>query len=409
MKKLGVRMKKNIKFIEDIHNRLAQLHKYRNKAKKNHEKFHKIQNEIHRKIKSEYIESGEFEWYYRHVKYSRIFIIILNIIVWFLIFRYFGAKAVAVGFAVIIGVGGIHQFIFNRSLEKMILRPISQLKKGVDEISKGNYEVVVESEVISEIKDLVDSFNDMARKLSEGEKLKKAYEENRMMLIANISHDLRTPITSIQGYIETMLERAEIPQDKINKYHHIIYNNAIYMNKLIDDLFLFSKLDMDKLELNLEKIDISAFMEDLMEEFKYELEDKGIELYFDNEILQSFNVNIDRKRVHQIFRNIIGNAVKYGLRDNLEIKVRLYKQEYYVYIDIHNNGPIIPKDKLHHIFDRFYRIDYARTKDLMSTGLGLAIAKELAEAHKGKIKVVSGEKIGTCFTIMFPIYTDGRI
>lgn len=395
-------MKKNTKFMEAIHKRIALLSQYRNRAKKNHEKFHKIQDEINRKIKKEYMEANEFEWYYRHVKYSRIFTIIFNIIVWFLIFRYFGVKAAAVGFAVIIGFGGIHQFIFNRSLEKRILKPISQLKKGVDEISKGNYQVAVENEVSSEIKDLVDSFNEMAKKLSEGERLKKAYEENRRMLIANISHDLKTPITSIQGYIETMLEMDEITQDKINKYHHIIYNNAVYMNKLIDDLFLFSKLDMDKLELNLEKIDVSAFMEDVMEEFKYELEDKGIEFYYDNELLQSFNINIDRKRVHQIFRNIIGNAVKYGLRDNLHIKVRLYEQADYLCIDIHNNGPTIPKGKLHHIFDRFYRIDYARTKDLMSTGLGLAIAKELVEAHKGKIKVESEEVKGTCFTIMFP-------
>lgn len=395
-------MKKNTKFMKAIHKRIALLRQYRNRAKKNHEKFHKIQDEINRKIKKEYMEANGFEWYYRHVKYSRIFTIIFNIIVWFLIFRYFGVRAAAVGFAVIIGFGGIHQFIFNRSLEKRILKPISQLKKGVDEISKGNYQVAVENEVSSEIKDLVDSFNEMAKKLSEGERLKKAYEENRRMLVANISHDLKTPITSIQGYIETMLEMDEITQDKINKYHHIIYNNAVYMNKLIDDLFLFSKLDMDKLELNLEKIDVSAFIEDVMEEFKYELEDKGIEFYYDNQLLQSFNINIDRKRVHQIFRNIIGNAVKYGLRDSLYIKVRLYKQADYLCIDIHNNGPTIPKDKLHHIFDRFYRIDYARTKDLMSTGLGLAIAKELVEAHKGKIKVESEEVKGTCFTIMFP-------
>ncbi|WP_010232880.1 sensor histidine kinase [Clostridium arbusti] len=396
-------MRKNIKFIEGIHKRIDLIHKYRNRAKKNHEKLHKIQDEINRKIKNEYMESNQFEWYYRHVKYTRIFTIIFNIIVWLLIFRYFGVKVVAVGFAIIIGLGGIHQFIFNRSLEKRILKPISQLKKAVDEISNGNYDIVVKNEVSSEIQDLVDSFNDMARKLSEGEKLKKAYEENRRMLIANISHDLKTPITSIQGYIETMLERLEIPQDKINKYHHIIYNNATYMNKLIDDLFLFSKLDMDKLELNLEDINICAFMDDIMEEFKYELEDKAVSFYYDNRIIQDFKMNIDRKRVNQIFRNIIGNAVKYGVEDKLEIKVRLYEQEDQVCIDIHNNGPSIPKDKLNHVFDRFYRIDYARTKDLMSTGLGLAIAKELVESHKGKIKVVSEEKIGTCFTVIFPI------
>lgn len=401
MKKSGDKMKKNIKFIEVVHKRIAAIRQYRYRAKKNHERFHEIQSEINRKIKKEYMEDDEFQWYYKHVKYSRIFTIIFNVILWFLIFRYFGVKAAAVGFAVIIGVGGLHQFIFNRSLEKRILKPISQLKKGVDEISEGNYEVVVENEVSSEIKDLVDSFNEMAIKLSEGEKLKKAYEENRRLLIANISHDLKTPITSIQGYIETMIEMDEISQDKINKYHHIIYNNAIYMNKLIDDLFLFSKLDMDKLELNLEKVDMSAFMQDLMEEFKYELENKNIEFYYEDQLFKSFDISIDRKRMNQVFRNIIGNAIKYGIKDSLRIEVKLYQQEDYICIDIHNNGPSIPKDKLEHIFNRFYRIDYSRTKDLMSTGLGLAIAKELIEAHKGKIKVESEEAKGTCFTIIF--------
>lgn len=395
-------MKKNTRFIKIIHERIAAIRQYRYRAKRNHEKFHEIQDEINRRIKREYMEDDEFQWYYKHIKYSRIFTIVFNIIVWFLIFRYFGVKTAAVGFAVIIGVGGLHQFIFSRGLERKILKPISQLKRGVDEISKGNYKVTVENQVTSEIKDLVDSFNKMAKKLSEGEELKKAYEENRRMLIANISHDLKTPITSIQGYIETMVEMNEISQNKIDKYHHIIYNNAVYMNKLIDDLFLFSKLDMDKLELYLEKIDMGNFMKDLMEEFKYELEDKNIEFYYENHLLESFNINIDRKRIYQVFRNIIGNAVKYGLKDILKIKVDLYEKDNYVYIDIHNNGPIIPKDKLKHIFDRFYRIDYARTKDLMSTGLGLAIAKELIEAHKGRIKVVSEKVKGTCFTIILP-------
>ncbi|AND84701.1 HAMP domain-containing protein [Clostridium tyrobutyricum] len=394
-------MKEHSKIFRKIHEKFILFHKYRTNARKSHEEFHKIQDEINKKIKKEYIKNSEFEWYYRHIRYSRIFTIIFNIIVWFLIFRYFGAKAVAIGFAVTFGIGGLHQFLFNKNLEKEIFRPISKLKKGFDEISKGNYEVTVEDNADSEIKDLVDSFNEMAKKLNEGVKLKKAYEENRKLLIANISHDLKTPITSIQGYIETMLERQELPKDKINKYHKIIYNNSVYMNRLIEDLFLFSKLDMQKLELNLQKIDASAFMFDLMEEFKYDLEDRGIEFYYKEDLEKAFYINVDGKRVNQIFRNIIGNAIKYGY-DNMRIEVTLYEGKNHVCIDVKDNGPGIPEDKLPNIFNRFYRIDHARTKDLMSTGLGLAIAKELVESHNGEIKVSSMEGIGTCFTIMLP-------
>lgn len=121
-----------------------------------------------------------------------------------------------------------------------------------------------------------------------------------------------------------MLERQDLSQDKINKCHKIIYNNSVYMNRLIDDLFLFSKLDMQKLELNFQETDISAFMCDLMEEFKFDLEDRGIEFNYTDELEEKFYVNIDGKRVNQIFRNIIGNAVKYGY-DDMKIQVKLYE------------------------------------------------------------------------------------
>lgn len=140
-----------------------------------------------------------------------------------------------------------------------------------------------------------------------------------------------------------------------------------------------------------------------MEEFKYELEDRGIKFDYKDNITKDCYINIDRKRINQVFRNIIGNAVKYSFEENTIIKAKMYMQSDFVCIDIVDNGPGIPKDKLPYIFDRFYRVDYARTKDLMSTGLGLAIAKELVEAHEGKILVSSKESVGSCFTIMLPI------
>ena len=118
---------------------------------------------------------------------------------------------------------------------------------------------------------------------------------------------------------------------------------------------------------------------------------------------QDYWVNIDRKRIYQVFRNIIGNAIKHSPEQNLSINIDLYNREETICIDIRDNGPGISADKLPHIFDRFYRIDTERTKDFMSTGLGLAISKELIEAHEGKIEVSSVEDEGTCFTIILPI------
>lgn len=370
---------------------------------RNHEEVRRLRTEFKNKLYANHREQRGLEWYERHNRNSHIFIILFNLLIWFLIFRYFGMKTVAVGLAVIVGIGGTMQILFNLRVEKSIFIPIGQLKKGVDEISKGNYDVNIECDVRNEISSLVDSFNDMAKKLKEVEELKIVYEENRKALIANISHDLKTPITSIQGYIETMADREDIPKETVNKYHQIIYSNAMYMNKLIDDLFLFSKLDMQKLELHLENISIKAFMNDLMEEFKFELEDRQIQFDYVDEMRNNPSVNIDRKRIQQIFSNIIGNAVKYGFEGKTSIEVKLYEKDRSAYIDVFNNGPGIPEDKLPYIFDRFYRVDYARTKNLMSTGLGLAIAKELVEAHEGRITAANKEDIGTCFTIMLPL------
>lgn len=397
--------------LKEFESKHREKHKFEKELRREMMKEHRRYHEEISRLKTEFesktqgFHRGErgLQWYHRHNKYSYIFIVLFNLLIWFLIFRYFGMKAVAVGLAVIFGIGGAIQILFNLRVEKSIFVPIGQLKKGVDEISKGNYDVNIECDVTNEIGNLIDSFNDMAKKLKESERLKTVYEENRKTLIANISHDLKTPITSIQGYIETMAGREDIPKETVNKYHQIIYSNAIYMNKLIDDLFLFSKLDMQKLELHLENISLKAFMNDLMEEFKIELEDRQIHFDYVDEMVSNPNISIDRKRIQQIFSNIVGNAVKYGYEGKTAIRVKLYEKDDAAHIDVFNNGPEIPEDKLPYIFDRFYRVDYARTKNLMSTGLGLAIAKELVEAHGGRITAENKENEGTCFTIMLPL------
>ena len=349
-------------------------------------------------------EREELDRYQRHIRLAPIFILIVNLVIWYLVFRYAGFKAFSVFIALLISLGGTFQFFFLRRTEKRIIRPLDKLTRGIEEIAKGNYDVKVDNDVINETSVLIDSFNEMALKLRESEKMKAEYEENRKALIANISHDLKTPITSIQGYIEAITDGSAVSYENTGKYLKIIYNNTAYMNKLVDDLFLFSKLDMQKLEFLFEKVPIIPFIEDLTEEFKLEFEDGKMDFTFNSCLENDHIVNIDRKRMHQVFRNIIGNAVKYGSGSErgLSIRTELYLKDGNICIDVSDNGPGIPEDKLPYIFNRFYRIDTERTKDLASTGLGLAIAKELVEAHGGKIAAscVIGE--GTRFTVTLP-------
>jgi len=328
------------------------------------------------------------------------------LVILYLLFRWVGIKSISIFFAVFIIIKEILQFSFLSRLEKRIFKPIDRLKHGVEEISKGNYNVKIESDVIHDlgfIGLLVDSFNEMALKLLASENMKAEYEENRKTLVANISHDLKTPISSVQGYIEALLDGVVVSPEKVTMYLKTIYQNTVYIDKLIDDLFLFSKLDLQKLDFQFESVQLKAFMHDLMEEFKFELEEKQCNFYYLDKIVGDSAINIDRKRLYQAFRNIIGNAVKYGSEKDLTIKIELDRQGDVIVIKIEDNGPGIPEDKLPNIFNRFYRIDNERTKDLMSTGLGLAIAKELVQAHGGSITVSSIEKEGTCFMIRLPI------
>lgn len=393
-----------------------KFRKCHEELKDHHEGFHKLHTEcdwqhkeLHRQLELQKkcieLQKSKLERHrmHRHIRFSPPIIIVLNLIIWYFVFKHTGLTAVAIFFAVLFSVRSFYEFFFLRKIESRILTPIDKLKTGIEEIAKGNYNVKVVSDEYNEISLLIDAFNEMAMKLQESENIQAEYEENRRALIANISHDLKTPITSIQGYIETITEENNLPPENINKYLKIIYNNTAYMNKLIDDLFLFSKLDMQKLEFQFAILDVRSFVYDLMEEFKLEYEEGKIQFDYEDKLEEDCRFNIDRKRLHQVFRNIIGNAIKYGSDQDLSIKTELYRLDDFIYIDIADNGPGIPKDKLTHIFDRFYRIDNERTKDLMSTGLGLAISKELIEAHNGRISVSSVENEGTCFTVMLPI------
>jgi signal transduction histidine kinase len=345
----------------------------------------------------------EFHRMHRSLHFFRPFALLFNLLILFLLFKLEGIKAIVIFIAALLVAKEIVQVLFLLHLEKRIFRPIEALKKGVEEIARGNYGIKVECEMRNEIGILVASFNEMAHKLEESEKIKSEYEENRKALIANISHDLKTPITSIQGYIEAILDGEGIALEIKNKYLQIIHYNIIYVNKLIDDLFLFSKLDLQKLNFQFEKVQVRAFMSDLTEELGLELEERQVQFFYTDKMEQDLPILLDRKRMHQALRNIVGNALKYGPEKGLIIKAELSKQGDLVCIKLIDNGPGIPADKLPHIFDRFYRVDKERTKDLMSTGLGLAIARELLQAHGGSIAAFSEEGKGTCFTITLPL------
>lgn len=378
--------KEHLRYFE----KFCEFNKLRNELQHEHHKIH------HKKI-------NDLNKIHRYLRWLRPVGGLISLFLLFLIFKFVGVQTITIFFAIIFVIHQISHIYITLRMEKRIMEPLEKLKDGVDQIAKGNYDVRIDNNVCNEIGVLIYDFNKMAETLSKAEKIQQEYEENRKELIANISHDLKTPITSINGYIEALVDGVVTSPDKVNNYLKVIYNNTTYINNLIDDLFLFSKLDMQKLDFNFEKIKIRAFMADLMEEFNFVLKEKNIGFKFQDNLLEELDVNIDRKRIYQVIRNIIGNAMKYGRQQEQVIEVQLGNNDLYVNIEVKDNGPGIPQDKLPHIFNRFYRIDAERTKDFMSTGLGLAIAKEMVEAHDGRIHVNSIVGEGSSFIIQLPI------
>ncbi|QKE72147.1 HAMP domain-containing histidine kinase [Arthrobacter citreus] len=337
----------------------------------------------------------------KFVRFFRIFIpitICLNIIGLFTVFSWIGRPA-QFGIVIIVLLIGFIGSRFQRNFEGKIVHPIEKLKKGMSEVAEGNLDIEVKVDTHNDVGHLISSFNQMVRKLKESEQLKQEYEENRKLLVTNISHDLKTPITSIQGYIEVLQDGTILSDKKKSQYLDVIWKNAQYMNKLIDDLFLFSKLDMQKLDFDIEEVEINPFMADLSEEYKFDFHERGLEYIFSDLTEHTKVVKVDRKRLHQSIQNIVSNSLKYGDNENLQLEMILSSFKNEIKITIRDNGQGITKANLERIFERFYRVEDARTKNLESTGLGLSISKELIEAMGGKIEVESELGIGTSFHI----------
>lgn len=286
--------------------------------------------------------------------------------------------------------------ILTYFMTKNIINPLKSLQKATNEIAIGNFNFPVKFNLKDEIGELFESFEMMRIQLKESRGLKQQYEKNRKELISNISHDLKTPITSIKGYVEGIMDGIPDTPEKMEKYIKTIYKNACEMDRLIDDLFLFSKLDINQLPFDFEEINIHKYLEDCIEEMSFDLAEKNIKLSYES--LCNFPGKLiiaDRQRLKRVINNIIGNTEKHMDKEQPKIKLILVEEKEGVRIEIRDNGHGIPVEKVSYIFERFYRADYARNRATGGSGLGLSIAKQIIEAHQGEIWAESKENIGT--------------
>jgi len=285
--------------------------------------------------------------------------------------------------------------VITYMLSRNIVKPLTQLENAALQIRKGNYNFKINTTAKNEIGDLSRTFEETRKQLKETEKIKRKYDDNRNELISNISHDLKTPITTIKGYIEGIMDGIPTSKEKKEKYLKTIYQNTVNMETLINELFLLSELDLKELPSNFVPVDIKAYLTDCFEESKFYLTEKGIKLEFNASYDESEMVYADREKIKRVILNIINNAVNHKASIDPVITINLTEKKEEAQIEIQDNGLGIPEKSLNNIFERFYKADKARSTNSSGTGLGLYIAKKIIINHEGRIWAKSQQGKGS--------------
>ncbi|MGA8941133.1 MAG: phosphate regulon sensor histidine kinase PhoR, partial [Thermoactinomyces sp.] len=226
-------------------------------------------------------------------------------------------------------------------------------------------------------------------------------EQLRKDFVANVSHELKTPITSIRGFAETLLDGAMEDADTSREFLRIIHEESLRLQRLIGDLLDLTQIESKQTPLKVSKVPVASLLQSVRKMVQDQVESKGQSLSV--EMDHPFEVEVDKDRLRQILLNLLSNAMNYTPQGG-QIKVRATKSSSHFCLEISDTGIGIPEQDLPRIFERFYRVDKARARDSGGTGLGLAIVKHLVEEHHGHIDVKSKVGEGTTFTLTFPLH-----
>lgn len=276
-------------------------------------------------------------------------------------------------------------FFLVLTMYSAIVRPLGELKKGIHKIKNGDLDFTLEVETDDEIGELTSDFEEMRIRLKESNEEKLNYDKELKDLISNIAHDLKTPITTIRGYTEGIMDGvASTPQMK-EKYIRTIYNKSVEMTGLIEELSFYAKIGTNRIPYNFSRLNIKNYFDDCAEDIAIDMEGKGIRFEYRCELDPDIQVIGDQEQLHKVISNIIGNSVKYMINDPKIIEMKIRDIGDFIQCDITDNGRGVDKKDLSKIFERFYRTDSSRNSSQGGSGIGLSIVKKIIEDHGGQI------------------------
>ena len=289
---------------------------------------------------------------------------------------------------------------------RSIAVPLVKLKKATQNIKEGNLDFVLDVEGKDEFSELCQDFEEMRRRLKESTEEKSLMEKENRELISNISHDLKTPITAVKGYVEGIMDGVADTPEKMDRYVRTIYNKTNEMDHLINELTFYSKIDTNRIPYTFSKLNVEDYFADCSEEVGLELETRGIELVYANYVEKDVMVIADGEQIRRVIHNIISNAIKYMDKPKGIIQIRIKDVGDFIQIEIEDNGKGIGPKDLPYIFDRFYRTDVSRNSSKGGSGIGLSIVKKILEDHGGKVWATSRLGIGTIMYFVLRKYQE---
>ena len=293
-------------------------------------------------------------------------------------------------------------------VNKEIYKPIKQLSIAMRKIAEGDFDYRLDPMKNDEIGILYNNYEQMRLHLKENAEEKAQNEKKSKELVSNISHDLKTPITSIKGYVEGIMDGVADTPEKMDKYIKTIYNKANDMDRLINELTTYSGIDSNKIPYHFHVINIADYFEDCVEEVGLDLESKNITLNYTNLAPSDTAIVADPEQLKKVINNIIGNSVKYMGHDKGEIDIRILDEGESVRIEIEDDGKGIPAKDIGNVFERFYRTDSSRNSMQGGSGIGLSIVKKIIEDHGGYVWATSKEGEGTCMHFVIRKYTEKK-
>ncbi|RYD01730.1 hypothetical protein N752_29585 [Desulforamulus aquiferis] len=292
--------------------------------------------------------------------------------------------------------------IFTKRLIEYITNPLDVLSEGAKRMKEGNFSEPVKYKGDIEFEYVCDAFNEMQEHITKANADKESYEKARVEMVAGISHDLRTPLTAIRGTIKGLKDGIATTPESREKFLDTAYRRTIEMDRLLERLFYFSKLETGNMPLFFEKTEWSEYLEAYVKRYELLIENESIKIKI-KDVKKGLFSNVDREQMKRILDNILENSKKYAETDKLEITINIFEEHAYAVLEISDNGCGVSEDKIPHIFEQFFRSDESRNiKE--GNGLGLYIVKYLVDAMGGSVDAENSN--GLTIRIRLPIWMN---